>query len=61
MENIEKERHTSWLENCYDLIVAIVVFQLSSILNHDVSISGFPVIYCAIYTCSVVMDGSYFL
>ena len=41
MENIEKERHASWLENFYDLIVAIVVFQLSSILNHNVSISGF--------------------
>ncbi|MGC1930884.1 MAG: low temperature requirement protein A, partial [Candidatus Nitrosopolaris sp.] len=41
MENIEKERHASWLENFYDLIVAIVVFQLSSILNHNVSIFGF--------------------
>jgi low temperature requirement protein LtrA len=41
MENIEKERHASWLENFYDLIVAIVVFQLSSILNHNVSVSGF--------------------
>src|SRR5262249_10313022 len=41
MENLEKERHASWLENFYDLIVAIVVFQLSSILNHNVSVSGF--------------------
>jgi low temperature requirement protein LtrA len=41
MENIEKERHASWLENFYDLIVAIVVFQLSINLNHDVSIAGF--------------------
>ena len=41
MENIEKERHASWLENFYDLIVAIVVFQLSTNLNHDVSITGF--------------------
>ncbi len=41
MENVEKERHASWLENFYDLIVAIVVFQLSSILNHNVSASGF--------------------
>jgi low temperature requirement protein LtrA len=41
MENLEKERHASWLEYFYDLIVAIVVFQLSSILNHNVSISGF--------------------
>ena len=41
MENIEKERHASWLENFYDLIVAIVVFQLDTNLNHDVSIFGF--------------------
>ncbi|MDP9287548.1 MAG: low temperature requirement protein A [Thermoproteota archaeon] len=41
MENIEKARHASWLENFYDLIVVIVVFQLSTNLNHDVSISGF--------------------
>ena len=41
MENIEKERHASWLENFYDLIVAIVVFQLSTNLNRDVSITGF--------------------
>jgi low temperature requirement protein LtrA len=41
MEHIEKERHASWLENFYDLIVAIVVFQLSTNLNHDVSIAGF--------------------
>src|SRR5215469_17088846 len=41
MENIEKERHASWLENFYDSIVAIVVFQLSTNLNHDVSIAGF--------------------
>jgi low temperature requirement protein LtrA len=41
MENIEKERRASWLENFYDLIVAIVVFQLSTNLNHDISIFGF--------------------
>jgi low temperature requirement protein LtrA len=41
MENIEKERHASWLEYFYDLIVAIVVFQLSTNLNRDVSITGF--------------------
>ena len=41
MENIEKERHASWLENFYDLIVAIVVFQPDTNLNHDVSIFGF--------------------
>jgi len=36
-----KDRHASWLENFYDLIVAIVVLQLSINLNHDVSINGF--------------------
>ncbi len=41
LENIEKERHSSWLENFYDLIVAIVVFQLYTNLNHSVSIYGF--------------------
>jgi len=41
MENIEKARHASWPENFYDLIVVIVVFQLSTNLNHDVSIAGF--------------------
>jgi len=24
-----KERHVTWLENFYDLVVAIIVFQLS--------------------------------
>jgi low temperature requirement protein LtrA len=41
LENIEKERHSSWLENFYDLIVAIVVFQLSTNLNHNVTAYGF--------------------
>jgi low temperature requirement protein LtrA len=36
-----KERHSSWLENFYDLIIAIIVLQLSINLNHDVSINGF--------------------
>ena len=36
-----KERHVTWLENFYDLIVAIIVFQLSRDLNDDVSVYGF--------------------
>jgi low temperature requirement protein LtrA len=36
-----RERHATWLENFYDLVVAIVVFQLSRNLNQDVSIYGF--------------------
>jgi low temperature requirement protein LtrA len=36
-----KERHATWLENFYDLVVAIVVFQLSRDLDQDVSIYGF--------------------
>jgi len=36
-----KERHVTWLENFYDLIVAIIIFQLSRDLNQDVSIHGF--------------------
>jgi low temperature requirement protein LtrA len=36
-----KERHVTWLENFYDLIVAIIVFQLSRDLNQDVSVYGF--------------------
>jgi low temperature requirement protein LtrA len=36
-----KERHVTWLENFYDLVVAIVVFQLSRDLDQDVSIYGF--------------------
>ena len=35
------DRRASWLESFYDLIVAIVVLQLSINLNHDVSIDGF--------------------
>jgi low temperature requirement protein LtrA len=36
-----KEHHVTWLENFYDLIVAIIVYQLSRDLNQDVSIYGF--------------------
>jgi low temperature requirement protein LtrA len=36
-----KEHHVTWLENFYDLIVAIIVFQLSRHLNQDVSVYGF--------------------
>ncbi len=36
-----KEHHVTWLENFYDLIVAIIVYQLSRDLNHDVSVYGF--------------------
>ncbi len=35
------EHHVTWLENFYDLIVAIIVFQLSRDLNQDVSVYGF--------------------
>ena len=35
------DRRTTWLESFYDLIVAIVVLQLSINLSHDVSIIGF--------------------
>ena len=33
----DKERHSSWLENFYDLIVVIVVSQLAVDLNEDIS------------------------
>ena len=36
-----KERHSSWLENFYDLVFAIIVLQLSINLNLDVSVNGF--------------------
>jgi low temperature requirement protein LtrA len=36
-----RERHVTWLENFYDLVVAIIVFQLSRDLDHDVSVYGF--------------------
>lgn len=35
------EHHVTWLENFYDLIIAIIVFQLSRELNQDVSVVGF--------------------
>jgi len=37
----EKERHSSWLENFYDLIAAIVVAQLAISLNENVSAPGY--------------------
>jgi low temperature requirement protein LtrA len=36
-----KEHHVTWLENFYDLVVAIIVLQLSRELDHDVSVYGF--------------------
>lgn len=39
--NTEKERHSSWLENFYDLIIAIVVLQLTANISRDVSLNGF--------------------
>src|SRR5215208_2371910 len=37
----DKERHFTWLDAFYDLIVAIIVFELSRELNEDVSVFGF--------------------
>jgi low temperature requirement protein LtrA len=37
----DTERHSSWLENFYDLIVAIVIAQLSTIISHNMSLNGF--------------------
>ena len=36
-----KERHFTWLDAFYDLIVAIIVFELSRELSEDVSVFGF--------------------
>lgn len=36
-----KEHHVTWLESFYDLIVAIIVFELSRDLNENVSVFGF--------------------
>ena len=36
-----EEHHVTWLENFYDLIVAIIVYRLSRELNQDVSVYGF--------------------
>jgi low temperature requirement protein LtrA len=36
-----KERHFTWLEAFYDLIVAIIFFELSRELSEDVSVFGF--------------------
>lgn len=35
------DRRASWLESFYDLVVAIVVLQLSINLSHDISLIGF--------------------
>ena len=37
----DKERHSSWLENFYDLIVVVVVSQLAVSLGHDISIPSY--------------------
>jgi low temperature requirement protein LtrA len=37
----DKERHSSWLENFYDLIFAIVVAQLAIGLNENISAAGY--------------------
>ena len=36
-----KERHFTWLDAFYDLIVAIIIFELSRELDEDVSVFGF--------------------
>ncbi len=50
MKSVEsfKERHTTWLENFYDLVVAIIVYQLSRDLYQDVSVNGF-LIFVALF------------
>jgi low temperature requirement protein LtrA len=41
LESSKEERHFTWLDAFYDLIVAIIVFELSRELNEDVSVFGF--------------------
>ena len=41
MESYNEERHFTWLEAFYDLIVAIIFFELSRELSEDVSVFGF--------------------
>ena len=36
-KNLDQGRHVTWLENFYDLIVVVVVAQVSVNLSHDVS------------------------
>ena len=50
MKSVEsfKERHTTWLENFYVLVVAIIVYQLSRDLYQDVSVNGF-LIFVALF------------
>ena len=38
LERGDKERHSSWLENFYDLIVAIVVAQLAASFAHHITV-----------------------
>jgi low temperature requirement protein LtrA len=40
-KNLDQGRHVTWLENFYDLIVVVVVAQVSVNLSHDVSLFGF--------------------
>jgi low temperature requirement protein LtrA len=47
-KNLDKGRHVTWLENFYDLIVVVVVAQVSVNLSHDVSVSGF-ISFIALY------------
>ena len=48
----DRERHSSWLENFYDLIVAIVVAQLAVGLKNDISIlnyAGFVFLFIPVW------------
>lgn len=47
-KNLDKGRHVTWLENFYDLIVVVVVSQVSINLSHDVSVFGF-ISFIALY------------
>ena len=38
LERGDKERHSSWLENFYDLIVAIVVAQLAASFADEITV-----------------------
>ncbi len=41
MESYKAERHFTWLDAFYDLIVAVIFFELSRELSEDVSVFGF--------------------
>lgn len=47
-KNLDQGRHVTWLENFYDLIVVVVVAQVSVNLSHDVSVLGF-ISFIALY------------